>query len=514
MIERTASDWLVAELKAHSVEWIATLCGHGLDPLFHSARSAGIRLIDVRNEQTAGYIAEAYGRLTRKPGVCASSSGVAAANALTGVMNAWFDHAPMLYISGSANLTTLGIGCFQDCDQVTLLKPVTKFSRLIDVPHRAVQLFNEAWNIAKAAPCGPAHLMFPMDVQRAPVREAEVTRAYPASARPTSFNGQIEQASALLAAASKPLIIAGSGVYYSGEAQALLEFARRHEIPVQTPIWDRGICDSSSDNFCGVAGALTCDPGLLAMADCIILAGVDPDYRVGYLEHHTPTAVLDGGWDQLPPSRTFAEWCIEARAIRDAFSARVRACGETQRVEGKMHALDIIDVLKRDLPNDAALIIDGGSCGQWAHHLLADKRYPSYWLSCGRSGVVGYGLGGAMAARLAFPDRPVVLLSGDGAFTFTPAELECAARQNLNFTAIVADDQKWGITHSGHLKQFGNAMASELGPIQFDVMAQSMGANGIRVSTPDELGATLRSSLNKPAVTVIHVPISGGNPSL
>jgi acetolactate synthase-1/2/3 large subunit len=137
--EQTASDWLVGELKSHSVEWIATLCGHGLDPLFHSARKAGIRLIDVRNEQTAGYIAEAYGRLTRRPGVCASSSGVAAANAMTGVMNAWFDHAPMLYISGSANLTTLGIGCFQDCDQVALLKPVTKFSRLIDVPHRTVQ---------------------------------------------------------------------------------------------------------------------------------------------------------------------------------------------------------------------------------------------------------------------------------------------------------------------------------------------------------------------------------------
>jgi len=513
MIERTASDWLIAELKSHSVEWIATLCGHGLDPLFHSVRSAGVRLIDVRNEQTAGYIAEAYGRLTRRPGVCASSSGVAAANAMTGVMNAWFDQAPMMYISGSANLTALGMGCFQDCDQAALLRPVTKFSRMIDVPHRTVQIFQEAWSEAKAAPCGPVHLMLPMDVQRTVVSESQMTRPYPAASRATSYNGQIDGAASLLATANKPLIIAGSGVYYSGEAQALMEFARRHQIPVQTPIWDRGICDSPQDNFCGVAGALTCEPGLLALADCIILAGVTPDYRVGYLQQQTPVAVLDGGWDQLPPSRTYTEWCAEARAVRDAFSARVRASGESQRVAGKMHALDIINVLANDMPADATLIVDGGSSGQWAHHLLADRRYPSYWLSCGRSGVVGYGLGGAMAARLAFPDRPIVLLSGDGAFTFTPAELECAARQNLHFVTIVADDQKWGITHSGHVKQFGSGMATELGPIQFDVMAQSFGAVGVRASTPDELRSAFRKAISRPDVTVIHVPISGGNPS-
>jgi acetolactate synthase-1/2/3 large subunit len=509
--EQTASDWLVGELKSHSVEWIATLCGHGLDPLFHSARKAGIRLIDVRNEQTAGYIAEAYGRLTRRPGVCASSSGVAAANAMTGVMNAWFDHAPMLYISGSANLTTLGIGCFQDCDQVALLKPVTKFSRLIDVPHRTVQLLDEAWNAACAAPCGPVHLMFPMDVQRSVVDRSEMTRPYPATSRVSSFGGQVDSAAAMLREAKRPLIIAGSGVYYSGEGEALLNYARRCRIPFQIPIWDRGICDTPQESFCGVIGALTCDPGLLARADCVVLAGVDHDYRVGYLQQEKPVASLDAGWADLPDAGPFNEWCAEARNLRANFSASVRAAGEAQRVSGQMHALDIVDAL-RSL--DATIIIDGGSIGQWAHHLIAEHRYPSHWLSCGRSGVVGYGLGAAIAARLAFPTRPVVLLSGDGAFTFTPAELECAVRQNLHFTAIVADDQKWGITHAGHLRQFGGGMATELGPIRFDLLAQSMGASGVRVTTPDELGIALLNATNNSKVTVIHAPISGGNPSL
>jgi acetolactate synthase-1/2/3 large subunit len=118
-----------------------------------------------------------------------------------------------------------------------------------------------------------------------------------------------------------------------------------------------------------------------------------------------------------------------------------------------------------------------------------------------------------MAARLAFPGRPVILLSGDGAFTFNVAELECAARQKLHFVAIVADDQGWGITRTGHMQHFGEAIASSLGPIAIDRLAESLGARGVRVNRPDELPPALEQALGEPAVTVIHVPIVGGNPS-
>src|SRR5258708_25142878 len=125
----TAADLLIADLRERGVTWIATLCGHGLDPLFQAARNAGMRLVDTRNEQTASYIAESSGRLTGRPGVCAVSSGIAQVNALTGVANAWFDWAPMLLISGSASTATAGMGHFQDMDQVTLARPLVKFSR-------------------------------------------------------------------------------------------------------------------------------------------------------------------------------------------------------------------------------------------------------------------------------------------------------------------------------------------------------------------------------------------------
>jgi acetolactate synthase-1/2/3 large subunit len=189
----------------------------------------------------------------------------------------------------------------------------------------------------------------------------------------------------------------------------------------------------------------------------------------------------------------------------------VEAKAREQTKPGQLHAIDIVEVLKPLVEDDATLVIDGGSIGQWAHQLLTD-RYPGHWLTCGPSGVVGYGIGGAMAARIADAQRPVILLSGDGAFTFNVADLECAARQKLPFVAIVADDEGWGITRIGHVRQFGEAIASSLGPIAFDRLAEALGARGRQATTRQSLRQALDEALASETVTVIHVPIVGGNP--
>jgi acetolactate synthase-1/2/3 large subunit len=196
---------------------------------------------------------------------------------------------------------------------------------------------------------------------------------------------------------------------------------------------------------------------------------------------------------------------------RDDFRRAVEHRAEEQARRG-LHAIHIIRAIQEVLLENPVLLIDGGSIGQWAQQLLCRDRYPGDWLTCGRSGVVGWGIGGAMAARLAFSERPVILLSGDGAFTFNVADLESAVRQSLPFVAIVADDQGWGITRLAHIREFGVPIASSLGPIAFDRLALSLGAHGVRVSTPDEIAHELRKAIDKPVVTVIHVPITGGNP--
>jgi len=511
----TAAELLVSGLRACGVEWIATLCGHGLDPLLHAARAAGLRLIDVRNEQTCAYIAESYGRLTRRPGVCAVSSGVAHLNALTGVANAWFDRAPMLLISGSGPHDTAGMGHFQDLNQVRLAEPITRYSRTIDRAARTLQILDEAFVAASTCPPAPAHLMFPLDIQQTAVSDNEVIppSAVPWSeAVPTSDEETIAGA---LMAAEKPLVIAGSGVFYDNDAGAMLRFCEASQIPVVVPIWDRGSIDRASSVFLGVIGAATGGPAILPDADCILLAGAAADYRLGYLR---PPAVRSDAriiavrklWDRLPV-RTHHAWLAKCTARYDAFHRTVKARAQ-QQAGGALHACHLISAIEEHLPRDPVVLVDGGSIGQWAHHLLCHDRYPGDWLTCGRSGVVGWGIAGAMAARLAFPHRPVILLSGDGAFTFNVADIECAARQNLGFVAIVADDQGWGITRAGHIRQYGEAIASSLGPIAFDRLAESLGAQGVVASTRESLRECLQLAIDQPGVTVIHAPITGGNP--
>jgi acetolactate synthase-1/2/3 large subunit len=219
---------------------------------------------------------------------------------------------------------------------------------------------------------------------------------------------------------------------------------------------------------------------------------------------------LDASLDSLAwkGSASWLSTCTQRRDDhRKAVERRAR-----EQADGGSHAIDIIRALEPVLGDEGILLIDGGSIGQWAHQLLCSDRYPSHWLTCGRSGVVGWGIGGAMAARLAYPNRPVILLSGDGSFTFNVGDLESAVRQELPFVAIVADDEAWGITRTGHMQQFGTAVSSSLGPIAFDRLAESLGAQGVRAEGESQIRNAICGAMNSGTLTVLHVPIAGGNP--
>jgi len=358
--------------------------------------------------------------------------------------------------------------------------------------------------------------------------------------RKVADEGAIVRAADLLGGARRPLLIAGSGAYYAGAEDALAHFVASQAIPVIVPIWDRGAVPGSLPQFMGVLGAASGGPRLLADADLLLMVGAALDYRVGYLlppsvsEQVTiirvdvdPTRLHAGGAvdltieadprsaleqlkrecarRSLPPH---TDWLAEAQKRRNDFTARILA--GAKRGSG-VHALDILVASRATVTEETVLVVDRGNIGQWFHQILCE-RYPNRYLTCGASAVVGFGIAGAMAARVGFPDRPVILLSGDGSLTFTIAEIECAARQGLPFVVIVADDEAWGITATAHLKQFGRAIASTLGPIRFDLLAQGFGARGVRVSRADEIAPAIRDGLSADRPTVIHVPIVGGMP--
>ena len=541
----TVADVLVEELQSRGVPFVATLNGHGLDPFYLACRRAGMRMIDVRNEQAAGYMAEVAGRLSRSVGVCAVSGAVAHANALTGVLNAWFDGAPMLLITGITPHARLGYGDFQDFNPVPMAAPITKYARMVDSPQRVAQIVHEAFTRATTDRPGPVHLSLPIDVAsaeldpaeavRSPVRSGEVRHCGAANAE------LVEEAARLIRSAARPVLVAGSGVYYSHGEEALAGFVHRQQIPVVAPIWDRGSVPVPIDPFLGVIGAASGGARLLPDADLVIMAGAEFDYRVGQLSppvvgqdatvirihadetclrrglesqvsiHAAPGTVLAQlteacGRLDCPPA---SEWLVEARKRRDAF--RRQCLGAADKFPPGTNGRDVVLAVGEVLTDQSILLVDGGNIGQWFHQLLLD-RMPGHWVTCGASGVVGWGLPGALAARALYPDRPVILLSGDGAFTFTVAELECASRQGLPIVAVVADDRRWGISASGHTRNYGEPLYSTLGPTRLDQVAEGFGCRGVRVEKKDELAPAIRTALSADQPTVIHVPIVPGGP--
>jgi thiamine pyrophosphate-dependent acetolactate synthase large subunit-like protein len=545
MAETSAADLLVEELQARGVSFVATLNGHGLVPFYLACSKAGMRMIDVRNEQSASYIAEVTGRLTRSVGVAAVSGAVAHANALSGVLNAWMDGAPMLLITGVIPLAEAGWGGFQDFNPIPMTSPICKFSRLIDIPERVPQLVHEAFMAATSGRPGPVSLALPIDVAAKPVDLTRVprsaVRAGEVRISGTAPLNLVQEAAKLIKRSKRPVLVAGSGLYYSRGERALADFALQQQIPTVIPIWDRGTIPECTPTFMGVIGAASGASNLLADADLLVLAGAEFDYRVGQisspalrreakvirihadpgrlrsgLEAHlsiagSPGEILNrlahacAEW-KYPPATA---WLQEAQKRRDEF--RQRCAVAAQQLPVGTNGLDVVKAIQDVLTDDTVLLVDGGNIGQWFHQFI--DRYPGHWVTCGSSGVVGWGLPGALAASALYPNRPVILLSGDGAFTFTVAELECAARQGLKFVALVADDEQWGISVTGQVRDHGRPLYSLLGPMRLDQVAEGFGCAGMRVERKEDLIPALRSALSATRPTVIQVPIVPGSPS-
>jgi len=542
----TGADLIVLELQRAGVTWVSTLCGNGLDPFYVACRKAGIRLIDTHNEQAAAYMADAYARLTNRIGVCAVSSGIAHSNALTGVANAFFDGAPLLLITGASAGYGANRGVFQEFDQVALAAPICKFSKWVSRTSDLVFSVRQALSAASSGRPGPVHLTVPIDVLEEKV-DTSIGAVKNSSVQTTlgeEVDGLINEAVEIIKRAQSPLLIAGSGVFYANGQEALTHFSEASAIPIVTPIWDRGAFERSHANFLGVVGAASGEPQLLEDADLIILAGARVDYRVGFLMPPkvredvfiiridrdvcelrqgiepdlsiaaNPAQALDqiAAGLRSPGEPPHRKWLEQARERWRLF--RHRWTEKPPSLTKPMTGLDIVEALRPLLTNDILFLIDGGNIGQWAHMLLAD-HYPSHWLTCGASAVVGWGIPGAMAAKLAYPDRDVLLLSGDGAFGFTITELESAVRHKLPFVAVVANDSAWGIVTCDQRRRFGEegVIASRVGPIRFDQAAEALGANGLRIEDSKELPAAIRKGFSADQPTVIDVPTCVGGPA-
>ena len=418
----TGADMLVGILREQGVTFVSTLCGNGLNPFYVACQKAGMRLVDTRNEQAAAYMADAYARLTGRIGVCAVSSGIAHVNALSGLVNAYYDGAPMLLISGESATAYSGQGKFQELDQPALATPVCKMSARVERPENLAFQVHQALALAQAGRPGPVHLTVPVDVLEAEVPEEQAGKGSSlplAHLRCEGDREDVRRALSWIAAAERPLLVVGSGAFHAKAGAAVTDFIELTDIPTVVPIWDRGVIRRQIVQFLGVIGAASGEPRLLSDCDLFVLVGTRTDYRVGYAQPPAlnaaarvvrvdadagelrrgarpdlailgdPASVLEA-WRELWRGgryRSHLRWLKEARRRDAAFRAPWKGVPPAPPMTGR----HIVEALRPFLREETIFLIDGGNIGQWAHMCLADG-YPETWLTCGASAVVGWGV--------------------------------------------------------------------------------------------------------------------------
>ncbi len=532
------AELLVDLLKARGVRHVAVLCGNGLNAFMQACLDKGVQIVDVRNEQAASYMADTWGAMTGTLGVVAVSAGPGHTNAVTGLTNAWWDGRPMLLISGCSEGDTRGLGHFQELDQIDIVRPVTKYARLIE---RADQLefeADKAIQIALSGRPGPVHLSITGDVMDGPVPEPYGLAHKPALSKVSpatpAAKDLVAKAAEMLHEARTPVIVAGSGCFYADAEAPLRAFVEATDIPLFSLMWDRCCIGESWPQYVGPSTA-ECNGAfpLVAEADVLMVLGGRVDFRLGYgrppvcapgahfIRVDLEPGELAKGPATLPilaDPRSFLTQLLEAMPegtnadwLSRVVDARARFVGEWDDrlcgLETPLPAMCVVRSIKPFLDRDITFLLDGGNIGRWAHMVLWN-RHPEFWHTCGVSGVVGWGIPGAIAARKARPDRPLLLLSGDGSAGFTLGDIETALRAQTPFVAVVASDAAWGIVAECFDEDC--RCGSKLGDIRFDKVAESLGARGVYIEDGAQLSPAIEEALGQDTVTIIHVPIQLG----
>ena len=534
----TGSHLLTRALREEGVDTIFTLAGDHILPLLDLLADEGFRLIDCRHEQAAVHMADAWGRVTGRLGVCAFTTP-GHANALPGLVNALSSESPVLNIAGSAALRDYHRGIMQEIDQVGLARPATKGAWLVHDARRIPDMVASAVRTAFEGRRGPVHLTVPIDVQTQRIEQDEV-RFYSAAAyRPQALRigapAQIEQALQLLRAARQPLIVAGTPAAYGDWGPALERLIETTKLPLMTEEAARGIVSDEHPYCFGFFDLSQHQPAnLITEADVVLLLGKLLDFTLGFglppilaqgakLIQVDPSGVQVGrnrGVDvgivgdvgpvveQLAAgaaTQTWPErpWLARLRAARAAERTRIEAFATA---EVPLRSMFVHKTLASILRPDDVLVFDGGDYAYYGRAYLPARQARS-WYYLPSLGLLGQAVPTAIAAKLARPGSRVFCITGEGSFGFNGMELDTAVRHGLDIVVLLGNDAAWGIDKNIQLGLYGKAVVTDLTPTRYDLVAAGLGAHGELVERPEQLAPALERALaaRRPALLNIRV---------
>jgi acetolactate synthase I/II/III large subunit len=515
---------LVAKaLKSRGVEHLFTLSGGHLFSIYDGCKEEGISLVDVRHEQTAAFAAEGIAKATRNVGVAALTAGPGVTNGLSAIAGAQANNSPICVLGGRAPEMRWGSGSLQEIDHLPFVSPLVKSAETVKDPARIAAVTAAALDRAAAAPSGPTFVDYPLDVV---FTEAEVDLPAVAEAGAAQPAEGVEEAAALLAAAERPAIMAGTGLYWGRGEEELRALAEALGIPVFLNGLGRGCLPADHDLFFSRARGTA-----LQGADVALVVGVPMDFRLGFggsFGEETRIVRLDVAPNALVANRapevdlvgdvraTLAAlreaaggerrtkpWLEQLRDVEEEKRAAERA--ELDEERSPLHPVRVYRELGEVLDRDAIVVGDGGDFVSYAGRFI-ETFEPGCWMDPGPFGCLGAGPGQAIGAKVAHPDRQVCLLLGDGAFGFAGMEFDTMSRHGLGVVGVMGNNGIWALEHHPMKFLYGYSVAAELQPeTRYDELVETLGCDGILVREPGELKPALERAFASGRPTLVNV---------
>jgi acetolactate synthase-1/2/3 large subunit len=521
-----AGELIALALKRGGVSHLFTLNGGHIWPILTGATEHGIRIVDVRHEQSAAFAAEGWAKVTRECGVAAVTAGPGVTNAASALAQAQSGDSPIFVIGGRAPVARWGMGSLQEMDHVAVVKSLTKKAITLGSADEAYSAAAECMRTALSRRTGPAFMDVPLDVFFGASDAPEATEHLTADPGPQPDPDAISRVARLIREAQQPAVIAGSSVWWARAETELTRLVESAHLPLCVNGMARGMLPPGHPLFFPRARGPA-----LGEADLILVIGVPLDFRLNFgqppvfsaearlvfidvddhRKHRAGEVAIYGDLKAAlgalaaaaegAPER--AQW-LEKLRVSEAASRR-RDAAMTQSDSSPVHPARLIDEVQRFNDPDAIIVGDGGDFVSFAGRLI-ERPKPGLWIDPGPFGCLGSGPAYAMAAKLARPDRQVILLSGDGAFGFSAMEFDTMVRHRIPVVCVVGNNGIWALEKHPMQNMLGTSIAADLGPrTRYDKVVEALGGHGELVDRPDEIKPALERAFRSGLPSCINV---------
>jgi len=526
------SQLFVKALENENVEYVFGVPGEENEDLLFALADSKIEFVPVRHEQGGAFMANMWGRLTGNAGVCLSTLGPGATNLLTGVADAYLDHAPMVAITAQGGVNRLHHESHQVIDIKKIMEPITKWNGVIYDAHSISEIVKKAFFVATDDKPGPTHIELPEDIAHKEIKQVVLPITASKILKPSISEEHLVTLKTKITLSKRPLILAGNGVIRGGASAALRKFAEQCNIPVTTTFMAKGVVSDKADYSLGAVGLGFKDYVLEAFesADLVICIGYD---IVEYEPHgwnknadkyiiHIDTTTASVHKEYAPSLQVIADLHHALESLTDAMKGisfesyyidirdrlrKSKAAFKLQEGSDTFNVPGVLAEIREAMPADGIVISDVGS-----HKMWIARNYPTYEpntciISNGLASM-GISLPGAISADLLFPDRPVLAIMGDGGAMMNIQELATARKLNSSCIFLIFNDSDYGLISWKQERSKGSSVGTALVNPNFVKLAESFGINAYKPDTIDDLRETLRETISNNELAVIEVPIA------